>query len=313
MNIVIFMFANMIGVLTQAVIANRKVVLSELTAIHVCGEVLKVACLADLSDFDDSRFHDRLQRAATSAQTRPSRMVQSLVTIVQTAVALVSIWIALLTVQWVLAVCVALVVVPIWYGGTRGGDQYFGFVRKTTATDRSRTYLFGLLTTRDPAKEIRAFNLAGYLSGTWHTLMNQRLDLLRATLRRRFRWSVLSSVGSSVVIALSATVLVELNRRHYLTLAQTATAAGALLLFSQKVFDSMTLTTDFFESAPLMGDLDEFLALQPTLIRNRAGRRCRAASKPSSSTTCPSPTTAPSAAPCTRSTCGSRPARWWPW
>ncbi|NUR63051.1 MAG: ABC transporter ATP-binding protein [Catenulispora sp.] len=273
LDIVIFMFANMLGVVTQAVIANRKVVLSELTGIYVCGEVLKVACLAELADFDDSRFHDRLQRAATSAQTRPSRMVQSLVTIGQTVVALISIWFALLTVQWVLALCVALVVVPIWYGGTRGGDQYFGFVRKTTSTDRSRTYLFGLLTMRDPAKEIRAFNLADHLSQTWHTLMNQRLDLLRTTLKKRFRWSVISSVGSSVVIALASVVLVELNRWHVLTLAQTATAAGALLLFSQKVFDSMALTNDFFESAPLMGDLDEFLALQPALIRNREGER----------------------------------------
>jgi ATP-binding cassette subfamily B protein len=271
-NLVLFLFANTAIVLAEAVISNRRIVLGELVSIYVCSEVLEVACLAELDDFDNHRFHDRLQRAASSATTRPTRLVQSIVTIGQNLLGLVAVWGALLFVQPWIALCAALVVVPVWIGGTRGGAQFFDFVARMTPSDRDRTYLFGLLTMRDPAKEIRAFNLAAYLSNRWRTSMTDRLAVLRQTLGKRLRSSMLSSIGSNVVLALAAVLLIGLNRWGVMTLAQSATAAGVLLLFSQRLIMLVGATNDFFESAPLVGDLDEFIALGPSLRRERSGR-----------------------------------------
>ena len=272
LNLVIFVLANVVIVIAQSVISNRKTLLGERTRIHVSNAILSVACLAELSDFDDSRFHDRLQRAATSASTRPIQLVQSLVTVGQALFTVAALWAGILIIQPWIGLCLAPVVIPIWIGGTKSGSQYFDFIKKTTASDRSRTYLFMLLTTRDPAKEIRAFNLARYLSDTWVTSNMERLGMLRTTLRRRLRSSMISSLGSNVALAAAAGLLVGLNDWKVMTLAQTATVAGALLLFSQKLLDGISSTNDFFESAPLVGDLDEFLSLEPTLRRNRSGR-----------------------------------------
>jgi ATP-binding cassette subfamily B protein len=271
-GIAFFLIANVAILVTQALITNRRLLLTEQASIYVCGEILKVSCVAELRDFDDSQFHDRLQRAATSAQIRPARMVDSLLTIGQALFTMVSIWIALLTVQVWIAVVALAVVIPVWLGGIRGGEQFFEFVRATTPADRDRNYLFDLLTTREPAKEIRAFNTAQHLEARWRAIMAFRLGVLARTLSKRFRSSLISSIGSNAVVALAAAVLVALNMSRVLTLAQTATVAGMLLLFSQRLQNITMGTNDFFESAPLVQDLNEFLALRLELSRAHNGQ-----------------------------------------
>ncbi|WP_051466576.1 ABC transporter ATP-binding protein [Actinomadura oligospora] len=271
LGVVGFVGANILVAVAEAVIANRRQLLSERTSLHVCRQIMTVACLADLADFDDSRFHDRLYRAATSALTRPSRMVESLVTVGQVLFTLLAVAVAMIVVQPWIALFVVLAAIPVWLGGVRGGEQHFDFVEETTEDDRSRTYLFELLTKREPAKEIRAFNLERYLARRWVSIMEHRLALLAANLRRRFVSALLASVGSGLVLALAAGVLIALNRWAGMSLAETATTAGALLVFSQKLVDGIGAGNEFFESAPLVRDLESFLALRPEVERGRPG------------------------------------------
>ncbi|MCE0537827.1 ABC transporter ATP-binding protein/permease [Kineosporia rhizophila] len=272
MSIGLFVLVNMVAIAAQTVISNRRPLLSERTGMYVSGEVIRVAGTAELADFDDSAFHDRLQRAAASAATRPSMLVQSLVMILQETIALLAIWIALAFVAPVVAAALLVVVVPIWIAGVRGGEEFFGFITRITHTDRGRNYLFGLLTQREPAKEIRALDIGDYLTQRWRVSMNRRIDLLAETMRKRMRASVLGSLGSNVVMAIAGSALVAMNQAGYLTLPETATVAGALLMFSQRLLRSVTMANDFFESAPLVRDLNEFLALEPSLVRVRSGQ-----------------------------------------
>jgi ATP-binding cassette subfamily B protein len=271
LNVIVFLITNLAILVAQAIVTNRRLLLTERTGIHVCNRIITVACLAELNDFDNSEFHDRLQRAAASAQTRPAQMVNSIAQLGQQIFSLASIWIAMLTIQPWIALCLVVVVVPVWIGGTHGGERYFQFVRHTSSVDRSRNYLFTLLTWRDPAKEIRAFNLADHLALRWRTIMTDRLDQMRSALYKRFRASLISSIGSNVVLGIAAISLIMLNRSGVLSLAQTAMVAGVLLLFAQKLLEVVTATNDFFEAAPLVRDLDEFLALEPQLVRERSG------------------------------------------
>jgi ATP-binding cassette subfamily B protein len=73
-------------------------------------------------------------------------------------------------------------------------------------------------------------------------------------------------------LALAAGALIALHRWAGLSLAETATVAGALLLFSQKLMDGIGSSNEFFEAVPLVRDLESFLALRPELERDRGGR-----------------------------------------
>ncbi len=271
-SLVLFITANVVMGVAGAFINNRRQIIGERVTLYICGEILTVACLAELDDFDDSKFHDRLQRAAVSAVGQPMRLVQSMISIGQNVFTIGSVWVALMVLQPWIGLCVLLVVVPVWIGGTRVGEHYFTFIIHITGLDRARVYLFQLLTMRDPAKEVRAFNLARHLADRWRASMQERIELLAGTLRRQLRSSLISTLGSNVVLGGAAIALIVLNDKGVLTLAETAAVAAALLLFSQRLLDSVVETNQFFESAPLVHDLDEFLALAPTLVRHRSGR-----------------------------------------
>lgn len=270
-GLVLFIAANAVMGLAGAIINNRRQIIGEKVTLYISAEILKVTCLAELDDFDDSDFHDRLQRATVQALGRPMMMVQSMITVGQNMFTLGSLWIALLVMQPWVGLAMLLVAVPVWIGGTRVGEAYFTFVVRIARMDRARMYLFQLLTLRDPAKEIRAFNLAGYLAARWRESMNERISMLAATLRRQLRASLISTFGSNLVLALAATALIVLNHRGVLSLAQTGAVAAAMLLFGQKLLDSIVETNRFFESAPIVHDLNDFLALEDQLSRHRAG------------------------------------------
>jgi len=271
-GLVLFLAANVFMGLAGAIINNRRQIIGERVTVYISSEILKVTCLAELDDFDDSNFHDRLQRAAVSASGRPMMMVQSMISIGQNMFTLGSLWLAIVVLQPWIGLALLLVAVPVWIGGTRVGETYFTFVVRIARMDRSLMYLFQLLTMRDPAKEIRAFNLAQYLAKRWRDSMNERITILAATLRKQLRASLISSFGSNFVLAGAAVVLIVLNNRGVLTLSETAAVAAAMLLFGQRLLDSVVDTNRFFESAPLVNDLNEFLALEENLARHRAGR-----------------------------------------
>ena len=273
LNVVIFVAANTVIVIAEAIIGNRRQMLAELTSIYVRSRILEVACAARLDHFDDSAFHDRLQRTAISSLVYPTRMVESLVTIGQSLFALTAGLLALATVQPFIALLVLLTVVPIWWGGIRGGEQNYDFVVRNTRSDRNRHYLFDLLTTREAAKEIRAFNLEEHLADRWRRSMDGRLADFAVTLKRRFRSGLIASLGSGLVLALAAGALVGLNQFGVLSLAGIATAAGALLLVTQRLGDGINSSNMFFQAAPLVEDLDDFLALKATMLSARPGGR----------------------------------------
>jgi ATP-binding cassette, subfamily B, bacterial len=270
-GLTMFIAASALMGVAGAIINNRRQIIGERVSVYISSEVLKVICLAELDDFDDSTFHDRLQRVAVNAAGRPMMMVQCMITIGQNLFALASLWIALLVLQPWIALGLLLVAVPVWIGGARVGEVYFSFIVRIAGLDRARMYLFQLLTMRDPAKEIRAFNLAPYLAARWRDSMNERIALLIVTLRRQLRASLISTFGSNLVLAVAAGGLVLLNSRGVLTLAETAAVAAVILLFGQRLLDSVVETNQFFESAPLVNDLKEFLQLEETLVGHRAG------------------------------------------
>jgi ATP-binding cassette subfamily B protein len=271
LGLVLFIAASALMGVAGSIINNRRQIIGERVTLHISSEILKVTCLAELDHFDDSAFHDRLQRAAGSAVGRPMMMVQSMITIGQNLFTLGSIWVALLVLQPWIAMVMLLVAVPVWVGGTRVGEHYFNFVIRIAHIDRSRMYLFQLLTLRDPAKEVRAFNLAGYLAARWRVSMNERIGMLATTLRKQLRSSLISTFGSNLVLALAAGALILLNSRGVLTLSQTAAVAAAMLLFGQRLLDSVVETNRFFESAPLVSDLNDFLGLEKDLVKDRSG------------------------------------------
>jgi ATP-binding cassette subfamily B protein len=72
-----------------------------------------------------------------------------------------------------------------------------------TPNDRQRYYLQHLLLDRNPAKEVRAFQLAPFLRRRYERLYDEKIAELRGVARRRALRSVFAALVSASIMAVA--------------------------------------------------------------------------------------------------------------
>jgi ABC-type multidrug transport system fused ATPase/permease subunit len=244
--------------------AGREVreILSETTARHAKQAIIDVATKVELSAYETPAFHDRLVRAASN-EHRPIQMVDGLIGTIGAIASVAGIVVALLAIQPWLVPLLFLAGLPLLAGVMRAGQAMFGFHLRMTSVARARSYLYRLLTDKDPAKEVRAFGLADYLTGRHTVLYEQHMAELRKTTRKRFRIAIASTLGLSAALGAGMAGLLALAMSGRLELAETATAAGALLILGERIMTTVNSVGDMYESGLFVEDFTTFLATAP--------------------------------------------------
>jgi len=253
-----------IAVLGLVTAAGREVreILSETTARHAKQAIIDVATKVELSAYETPSFHDRLVRAA-SGEHRPIQMVDGLIGTIGAVASIGGIVVALLAIQPWLVPILFLAGLPLLLGVMRAGQAMFGFHMRMTSVTRARNYLYGLLTEKDPAKEVRAFGLTDYLTGRHTALYERHMAELRKTTRRRFRIAIASTVGLTAALGAGMAGLLALAMSGRLELAETATAAGALLILGERIMTTVNSVGDMYEAGLFVEDFTTFLATAP--------------------------------------------------
>lgn len=174
--------------------------LSEMVSRSAMQQVVDAACRADLARFEDPAFHDRLQRAIVNANIRPLQMTIGLLSVASSALGVVAVGIALLTIEPLFFVLGVIAAVPLTFTSLRVGRALYRFAIEQTPTDRERSYIQLLLVDKDPAKEIRAYELGGFLKARFATLYDRRIRALRRLVRKR---SVQGILGGTITATVS--------------------------------------------------------------------------------------------------------------
>jgi len=240
-------------------------VLSETTVRHTKQQIIDVAAGVELSAYETPAFHDRLQRV-TANPHRPLQLVDGLIGSIGALASIGGIVVALLAIQPWLVPLLFLAGLPLLAGVVKAGQAMFGFQMRMTSATRARNYLFGLLTGKDPAKEVRAFGLGGYLTDQHNALYDRHMAELRKTTRKRFRIAVASTFGLATALGAGITGLLALALSGRLELAATATAAGALLLLGERIMYAVNSVGDMYESGLYVEDFTSFLANAPLTL-----------------------------------------------
>jgi len=200
---------------------------TELVQRHASRPVTEVATAIGLKDFDTPEFHDRMQRAQQTAMLRPLQVTNAVLTIGRSLLGLVGIVIAMLILSPLLLAVALLGFLPLWLATTRISRAVYEFMVEMTPNDRKRGYVLGLLTSRDMAKEVRAFGLGRYLRNVYEVLSDERLARLRQHLRHRAGLSFVGSAGNAVAGGITFGVLAWLITTGRIGLAAAGAAAMA--------------------------------------------------------------------------------------
>ena len=237
-------------------------VLSETTMRHTKMQIIDIASQVELSAYETPSFHDRLQRVVSNPH-RPLQMVDGLIGTIGGLASIGGIVLALLAIQPWLVPLLFLAGLPLLVGVVKAGQAMFGFQMRMTSVARARNYLFGLLTGKDPAKEVRAFGLGEYLSRRHLHLYDLHMTELRKTTRKRLRIAIAATFGLAAALGAGIAGLLALALSGRLELAETATAAGALLLLGERIMTMVNSVGDMYESGLYVEDFTSFLAAAP--------------------------------------------------
>jgi ATP-binding cassette subfamily B protein len=234
----------------------------ELVARVASERVLDVAAAVELAAYEDPRFFDRLRRAQTAALTRPLELVQALSTFVSSAVSVLGICVAVFVLQPLLVPFMLLAFAPLWYASTRDSKALFEFALRMSEDDRQRAYLEDVLSGRDEAKEIRAFDLGPLLRRRYARLYDQRIAGAREVARRRMKRSFIAAAGTSGLIVACLGILGYLYSADRMSLASVGVTVAALFQLSARLRGVANGAGLLYESALFVDDYYSFLALR---------------------------------------------------
>jgi len=260
--------AALLGVITAAlglagvVLREQQRLLSELTSRYAQDRILDVTCAVELAAFDEPEFHDRVARAQVGVMRAP-QLVFGLQGLGRSLAGAIGAAVALLAVAPLLVPVALLALIPGWLASGRRGRAFYMFGVVMTPRDRERGYLASLLTARDPAKEVRAFGLAGFLRSRHDRLYDERLAEMRRISAKQLRGMAVADLASATTIAAAIGVILWLAVSHHLALSSAAAGAGALVLLGQRLAFAGQSAGMLQESAMFIDDFLAFADLAP--------------------------------------------------
>jgi ATP-binding cassette subfamily B protein len=237
--------------------------LSELVARSATQQVVSAACSADLIRFENPAFHDRLQRATVNATVRPLQMTTGLVTVMGSLLSTLAIGFTLVLIDPLFAVLAIVAGVPVTLTNLRVGRALYSFDVEQTPTDRERSYVQILLTGKDSAKDVRAYNLTGYLRARFDSLYARRIDALRKLIRHRTIQGVAGGLLTAIFSGAVLGLLILFVSDGSITLAGAGAAAAALILLGTQIQGLASGFGNLFESALFIQDFNEFVEVVP--------------------------------------------------
>jgi ATP-binding cassette subfamily B protein len=265
--------ALLVGLLGTAGIASaveqrQQQMLTEMVARNAAGKVLDVTTAVSLEAFDRPAFHDRLTRAMAS-QGRPFQLTQSLLQLVRGGVNVLGVAVALWLLQPLLIPLVILAFLPLALTAASSGRDFFLFSSWWTPQGRQRSYLQMLLMGKETAKEVRAFNLGGFLRRVYERLYNEYMQELRRVTGTRLLRTVGSTCLAVVLVGALVTLLVWLVVSGSMGLAQAGAALTALIFLGFSLPQVLFAASQLYECAFFIDDYQSFVALRPAVEADR--------------------------------------------
>jgi ATP-binding cassette, subfamily B, bacterial len=234
-------------------------ILAELVRNYAKGTIFEAVSRETALAFEEPQFYDRLQRATTSAGFRTLGMIQSLMTFISSIARILAVAVLIAFLAPILLIPLALAYVPLWLAVRRNGDDTFSSFVRMTPLERQRDYVSMLLTSRDPAKEIRAFDLLDVLKSKFDELAGKRVVELRRVARRRLRRQFLASLESLALMASTFGLLSWMYLERELSLPAVGAVIVALLQLNAALSSVGLGTGGLYEASLFLEDYSAFV------------------------------------------------------
>jgi ATP-binding cassette, subfamily B, bacterial len=239
---------------------------SELVQDHISGLVHSKSIAIDLSCYESSEYHDRLNRARSGAGDRSLALLENTGSLLQNSITLLAMVAVLLPYGFWLPIILLFSALPAFYLVLRLNQKYHKWWQKTTIDRRWLQYYELLLTDSGVAAEMRLFHLGGYFQSAYQRLRvrlrTENLNLLREQSLGRF-------AAGGITLLISGAAIVWMGRQVLLGIV----TLGDLALFYQAFQQGQGLMRSvlgnlgqIYKNSLFIADVFEFLQIKPKII-----------------------------------------------
>ena len=272
------LFGVLLVIVAVAAVAQREQqrLLGELVEKYTTGEVMNVSTAVDLIEYDHPSFYDRLQRARVNASARPLQIANGVIGLLGSGAAVAAVGAALIWIEPIVAALIVLGGLPTLYFNRLSSKVMHRYAVRQTAGDRRRSYLYEVLSRKETAQEIRAFDSSAHLRDEHDRLFDRKIEDLHGTIRRRMAYGAMSAAITAAVTVGSLVLLFTFVRTGRLAVSDAAVAIGAVVIVGSRIKGLLASSGSLYEGALFLRDFTDFVETGA----RQAAARSRAAPAP---------------------------------
>jgi len=245
--------------------------LGDLFSNHTSIKIMEHAATLDLEQFEDSHFYDKLERARqqtigrTILLSQVLSQVQDLVTMGFLAAGLIVFnpWLILLLIVAVL---------PAFIGESYFNDKNYSLSRRQTPERRELDYIRYIGASDETAKEVKLFNLSGFLIDRFRQLSNRFYSDNKKLAIKRSAWGTLFSLIGTLGYYGAYVYIISKTVQGRISVGDLTFLAGSFRQMRALLDGVLSRFTAVSQGAIYLKDFFDFFEIKP-VIRPRADAR----------------------------------------
>ncbi|TDV49943.1 ATP-binding cassette domain-containing protein [Actinophytocola oryzae] len=262
-GLVVLGAVGVVSSVTQVCTGVWEQVLKLKTEALATDRVATAACAVELAAYEHPDFHDRVERAVSTAEQHTTTLLTSGVSVLRAITGIVAVTVAVVLTAWWLFPLVLLAALPSVRVAVARQRRNFGLRAELAENRRMRRYLLWLLTGRAPAQEVRAFDLAEPLRDRLVRRFREAVDKETVFVRHFARRALVARLFGDLFVATTVVVLLVMLSRGWLALPTVLAALAATYLLSTQLRMAMRMSETAGGTLLFVADLRDFTGGPP--------------------------------------------------
>ncbi|RFM26548.1 ABC transporter ATP-binding protein [Deminuibacter soli] len=238
--------------------------LGDLFANLTSVKIMEHAATLDLDQFEDSVFYDKLERARQQTTGRTILLSQVL-SQVQDLITMGFLIVGFVVFNPWLIVLLLAAIVPAFLGESHFNNKSYALTRAQTAQRRELDYTRYLGASDETAKEVKIFNLSGFIIDRFKALSNKFYVSSRALTIQRSAWGTVFALLGSIGYYAAYGYIIYKTINGSITIGTLTFLAGSFRQLRSLLEGILGRFTTISQGAIYLRDYFDFFDIQPQI------------------------------------------------
>ena len=240
--------------------------LGDLFSNHTSVKIMEHAATLDLDQFENSQFYDKLERARQQTTGRTILLSQVL-SQVQDLITMGFLAAGLLTFNPWLILLLLVAIIPAFIGESYFNDRSYALSRRQTPQRRELDYMRYIGASDETAKEVKLFDLSGFLINRFKTLANRFYADNKKLAISRSAWGAFFAMLGSIGYYGAYLFIIVKATGGSITIGDLTFLAGSFRQLRSLLEGILIRFTSVSQGAVYLKDFFDFFTIKPRITQ----------------------------------------------